>query len=389
VQIEFLKTVELVPYEKNAKLHNDLQIDRLARIIKEHGFDQPIVVDENRVLIKGHGRLLAAKRLGLDVVPVIIRAGLSETVKKSLRLSDNKIAKTEFDSRLLKKELADLRCDLEFDLNLTGFDMSEINKLLCIGGDEQTPEFKDAEATELEADAFHVQLGDIWVCGEHRILCGDSTDGGALAHLLDGHKPQIMVTDPPYGVKYDPTRRSGNTLKHGTVLNDDQADWSYAWIHFEGAVAYVWHADKFTSTVQNSLEKFKLIKRNNIIWNKNRFALSAGDYHYKHEPCLYAVREGISSNRTDDRTQSTVWDINEREDKGHGHPTQKPIECMARPIKNHTFAEVYDPFLGSGTTLIAAENLGRRCFAVELNPRYVSIALARWKKLTGKEPVRK
>ena len=246
-------------------------------------------------------------------------------------------------------------------------------------------------------EKWGVELGDLWELDSgkgyaHRLICGDCTDKAVVEKAFD-IQPEIMVTDPPYGVEYDPSWRADagvnhNDAKMGKVENDDIADWTPAWQLFDGDVAYVYHAGIMSGIVQRSLESCGFIARSQIIWNKDRMALSRGDYHWKHEPCWYVVRKGKLAKRTDDRTQVTVWDIPARDDSGHGHGTQKPIECMERPIRNHNFEVVYDPFLGSGTTLIACERLGRKCRAVEISPAYVAVALERWATATGKTPVR-
>jgi DNA modification methylase len=201
-----------------------------------------------------------------------------------------------------------------------------------------------------------------------------------------------MVTDPPYGVEYDPEWRAKaginkNKGKMGVVQNDSIADWSPAWALFTGDVAYVWHAGKFASEVQESLTSSGFEVVAHIMWKKDRFALSRGDYHWQHEPCWYAVRKGANHQWAGARDQSTVWDIARADDSGHGHGTQKPLDCMVRPIKNHTSHVVYDPFLGSGTTMIACENLGRKCRGCEIDPGYVAVILQRYKDTFKKEPV--
>jgi len=198
-----------------------------------------------------------------------------------------------------------------------------------------------------------------------------------------------MVTDPPYGVEYDPTWRAEagvnkNPDKMGLVANDGRVDWSGAWALFPGAVAYCWHASWHISEVQADLESAGFGIVSLIIWNKDRFALSRGDYHWKHEPCWYAVRNGSTHLWGGARDQCTVWDIPRADDSGHGHGTQKPVECMARPIRNHE-GDVYDPFLGSGTTMVAAEQLGRRCYGMEIEPKYVAVTLERMAAM-GLEP---
>jgi DNA modification methylase len=220
-------------------------------------------------------------------------------------------------------------------------------------------------------------------------MCGDATSGADVAHLLDWRKPFLMVTDPPYGVDYDPKWRveagvNKNPGKLGEVSNDHRADWREAWELFKGPVAYVWHAGRYASTVQASLEAVGFEVRSQIIWAKDRFALSRGHYHWQHEPCWYAVRG--TAHWMGDRSQNTLWNIKAREDSGHGHGTQKPVECMRRPIVNHTKrgGAIYDPFLGSGTTMMAAELTERVCFGLDIDPRYVDVAVIRWQDFTGR-----
>ena len=211
-----------------------------------------------------------------------------------------------------------------------------------------------------------------------------------MAALLGGVRPHLMVTDPPYGVEYDPAwrQRAGvntNTKKSGKVLNDDRADWREAWALFPGEVAYVWHASLFTREVLDSLEACEFEHRAMIIWAKDRFTLGRGHYHWQHEPCWYVVKKGRTGHWGGDRKQSSVWNIKAREDSGHGHGTQKPVECMRRPIENNSSPgqAVYEPFSGSGTTIIACEQIARVCYAIELNPIYVDVAIRRWQDFTG------
>ena len=238
-------------------------------------------------------------------------------------------------------------------------------------------------------------MGDVWQLGNHRLICGDSTDKKTVDRLLDGAKPHLLVSDPPYGVNYDPSWRAKaginkNKAKMGKVSNDDRADWTPAWKLFSGDVAYVWHGGLHSSTVEASLKDAGFVIRSQIIWAKDRFALGRGDYHWRHEPAWYAVREGKNGHWASDRKQDTVWNIPARDDGGHGHSTQKPVDCMKRPIENNSSVgqAVYEPFSGSGTTIIAAEMTGRHCYAIELNPVYVDIAVKRWEDFTGQKAVR-
>ena len=262
-----------------------------------------------------------------------------------------------------------------------------------------------------------VQRGEVYVLGRHRLMCGDSTSAEDVARLMDGAKPHLCVTDPPYGVKYDPSWRNVEAAKGnlayaarrvGEVTNDDRADWSAAWGLVPGDVIYSWHPPGATSLIHaKALQDSGFALRMQIIWAKSNFPIGRGDYHVRHEPCWYAVREGKPSRRTKDRKQTTLWEIGEtptyeqlfalwEEAKAEstaweinldknvagGHSTQKPVECMERPIRNHA-GDVYDPFVGSGTTLIAAERQGRTCYAREIEPKYVQVCIDRWEAFTG------
>jgi DNA modification methylase len=232
----------------------------------------------------------------------------------------------------------------------------------------------------------------VWILGHHRLVCGDCTIGADVSKALDGDKPMLMVTDPPYGVNYDPEWRARagvnlNAGKLGHVDNDDRADWREAWALYPGDVAYVWHAGRHSGVVEGSLISSGFEIRAQIIWVKDRFALSRGDYHWQHEPCWYAVRKGRRGHWQGNRSQSTRWDIAARDDSGHGHGTQKPVEAMLRPMLNNSVAgqALYEPFCGSGTSLVAAEMSGRRCLAIELNPAYVDVAVQRWEDFSGEK----
>jgi DNA modification methylase len=238
--------------------------------------------------------------------------------------------------------------------------------------------------------------GDLWILGKHRLLCGDSTKAEDVERLLEGHIPSLMATDPPYGITYDPAwrnqaARAGKIAfaarREGKVANDDQVDWSAAYRLFPGSVTYVWHASLFSSQVQESLERCGYELRSQIIWAKSRFAISRGHYHWQHECCFYAVREGSNGNWHGGRSQTTLWVITSSldEESKNNHGTQKPVELMRRPIQNHTVPgqSVYDPFIGSGTSIIAAESCGRICCGMEIVPCYVDIAVKRWQDFTG------
>ena len=389
--------VDLVEHPSNPNKHGDKQIALLSKIIRNQGWRNPVIVSKRSgFIVAGHGRLAAAKLLNVEAVPVDYQDFANEAEEHAHLIADNRIAElAEIDSN----ELAGLLRDLEgkIDLDLTGFDEVSLDDILTANEPEAAevdaePQIDKAE--ELQAK-WKTELGQVWELGDHRLICGDSTDVDAVNKLMNGKVAGLMVTDPPYGVEYDANwgnnalRVDGSAIGAraiGKVENDDQADWSDAWKLFAGDVAYVWHADKKINTVASSLiaTGFDLISQ--IIWAKNNIVIGRGNYHSKHEPCWYVVKKGAKRNFTDDRTQCTLWEIDKPVKSETGHSTQKPIECMARPIRNHKFDTVYDPFLGSGTTLIACENLKRKCYGVELNPGYVAVILQRWADATGREP---
>ena len=384
--------VDLVEHPRNPNKHSDKQIALLAKIIRNQGWRNPIVVSaDSGFIVAGHGRLMAAKVLNVEQVPVDYQPFDNKAEEYAHLIADNRIAElAEAD----KSELAKLVQELEdkIDLDLTGFDAPSLEELLATKEEKQVDaEPKTDKAAELQVK-WKTEKGQLWKLGEHRLLCGDSTNAKDVERVLGDDKADIMVTDPPYGVNYDPSWRAeaGITLnenKLGKVQNDDIADWTPAWQLFDGDVCYVYHAGAKAGTVQQSLEDSGFNIRSQIIWSKDKMALSRGDYHWQHEPCWYGVRDGKKGSRTEDRTQTTVWQIAAREDSGHGHGTQKPVECMARPIRNHHCSTVYEPFSGSGTTIIAGEQLDKKCRAIEIDPNYVAVALERYVDATGKEPV--
>lgn len=383
---------KLVPYARNARTHSDEQVAQIAASIKEFGFLNPIIIDGENGIVAGHGRVLAARKLGMKELPCVEASHLTDAQRRAYILADNKLAlNAGWDAGLLKIELSDLKTD-GFDLSLTGFADLELADLLA----ERTEGLTDPDDAPEIAEGAVSAPGDVWLLGNHRIICGDSTDALVVEKVLNGVKPHLMVTDPQYGVEYDPTWREkyDNFERHarGKVENDDKADWRDVWALFPGSIAYVWHGGLHSSVVQESLEFCGFKMRAQIIWAKQHFVFSRGDYHWQHEPCWYAVK-GVG-NWAGDRKQTTIWNIQnnnpmggERKDKSLGHGTQKPVECMRRPIENNSSPgqAVYEPFSGSGTTIIAAEQTGRHCYAIELNPLYVDMAIKRWQNFTGKE----
>lgn len=399
MKVENRPVDQVIPYARNPRKISDAAVSKVAASIKEFGWQQPIVVDTEGVIIVGHTRLQAAQRLGLKEVPVHVAEGLTKAQIKAYRLADNRTnQEASWDDALLGLEFGDLQLD-GFDLELTGFDGTEINGLVAKLDASQG--LTDPDAVPETPDDPVTVLGDVWTLGRHRLVCGDSTDADTVAKCLNGVAPHLMVTDPPYGVEYsagwrndampeknDPTRwKTGSGSPTGAVENDNNADWSAAWVLFPGDVAYVWHAGNKAHVVAESLERSGLYIRAQIIWNKNQLVIGRGDYHPKHEPCWYAVRKGKTGHYCGGRKQTTVWEIDKPTKSETGHSTQKPVECMKRPIENNSSPgqAVYEPFCGSGTTIIAAEMTGRSCHAIEISPAYCDVIVNRWQDFTGKE----
>lgn len=337
-------------------------------------------------------------------LPAIDISGLNEADRRALIIADNQLAlNAGWDEAMLRSEVEALG-NLGFDIALLGFDSAELAKMLLPNDGQTDPDDTPDPPTNPVS-----KLGDVWLLGKHRIVCGDSTDADTVAACLNGVKPHLMVTDPPYGVEYDaswrndagpgvngttqrvssgkakPQNTSGRAL--GLVSNDDRADWREAYALFPGDVAYVWHSGTKAAEVAESLVASGFDIRTQIIWNKSSLVIGRGHYHPKHEPLWYAVRKGATGHWKGDKKQTTVWDIERPRKSETGHSTQKPVECMKRPIENNSSPgqAVYEPFSGSGTTIIAGEMTGRSVHAIELNPAYVDVAVMRWQAFTGHE----
>lgn len=412
MKIEQIKVEALVPYARNSRTHSPAQVEKIAASIREFGFNNPVLIDADGVLIAGHGRTLAAQKLKLDKVPAIRLAHLSDAQRRAFVIADNRIAEDAgWDEDMLKAELEALR-DLDFDLAVVGLEDDELARIL---GASSTVGHTDPDAVPEPEKHVVSKLGDVWICGVHRVRCGDSTSEADVSSLLAGAKPNLMVTDPPYGVDYDPAWRQraglgGEGTATGVVSNDHNADWRATWRLFPGNVAYIWHGGLHAATVAESLTVAKFKVRAQIVWVKTRPVISRGHYHWQHEPAFYAVRDGqvddwrfdeehesalyaVRDGQTADwhgnRKQSSVWFI-ENLKNDTGHSTQKPVECMKKPMLNNSSVgqAVYEPFGGSGSTLIAAEQIGRVAYVMELMPNYVDIIVRRWQEFKGAKAVR-
>jgi DNA modification methylase len=391
---EILDLVKIIPNPRNPNKHSDAQIKLGARIIKGNGWRAPITISKRSGFVtKGHGRLLFAEAIPVTCAPVEYQEYANEAEEWADILADNRLAELADPDLDLVKDIITSTDNL--DIDLTGYTLEDLNADIL--DDSEGPEAQTDKAEELQ-HKWNTQYGQVWEIPSkaspgksHRVMCGDSTVEGDVSKLLNGHVPFIMVTDPPYGVEYDPSWRRNLDprwkYREGKVQNDNRVDWTVAYTYFPGRVAYVWHAGRFAADIALNLRAAGFEIRTQIIWKKQAIVFGRGHYHWQHEPCWYAVRSGESSKWKGDRKQSTIWEIenvhrtqgSDNEDQITEHGTQKPLECMARPIRNHGEKDddVYDPFLGSGTTVIAAERCGRICFGMEIDPKYCAVILQR------------
>ena len=388
------KITELSLDPSNVRKHGRKNLDAIKASLRKFGQQKPIVVDAKGIVLAGNGTLAAAQELGWTEID-IVRTQLEGVEATAFAIADNRSAElAEWEDSLAEVLKSLAKADV--DLAELGFDEKALEKISSdlVGDPEIDAEPQVDKLDELCAK-WSVKLGQVWQLGDHKITCGDSTSAEVVARLLGDEKPHLMVTDPPYGVEYDASWRqdagvAGSGAATGKVLNDDRADWTEAWKLFQGDVIYVWHAHRQSIQLGQSLIDLGFDIRSQIIWTKNALIFGRGDYHWQHEPCWYAVRKGATGHYNGDRTQSTLWQIDKPQKSETGHSTQKPIECMERPIRNNSNVGdlVYEPFSGSGTTIIACERTGRKCRAIELNPAYVAVAIQRWADATGKTPVK-
>src|ERR1035437_2208657 len=393
---------QLVVYARNPR-KNDAAVDRMCDSIREFGFKIPCLARSNGELIDGHLRLKAARKLGLAEIPVILCDEWTPAQVKAFRLLVNRSATwAEWDEELLAIELSDLQ-ESDFDLSLTGFDVQELNDLLL-----HDPSDEDA-APPLPAVPV-TRPGDLWLCGSHRVLCGDATDTGAVSRLLGERQPSLLVTDPPYGIELDsewrdraglngcgaaePSYLKKRTKGHQetSISGDTRADWSEAFALVPcQQVGYVWHASKFTREVLEGLLRIGFVHHQQIIWDKERTVITRTHYWFQHEPCWYVRKKNATWYGKPGENSTIYWSPSPKfimggsDETKFDHPTQKPVELMRRPLLNHTKRgeSVYEPFLGSGTTLAAAEITERVCHGIELDPKYVDAVVERGQGLTG------
>ena len=384
--------VDLVPHPQNWRKHPASQGTVLAQTLDGVGWVQRVIVNKRTGrMLDGHLRAELARKQGEQTPVPVVYVDLSEDEERTVLATLDPIAGMAIAD---EATLAGLVRSIE-DADLRSV-AGTIAQTLNVDVDGKGEAGKDTEAPIDRAEELRqkwgVESGQMWQLGEHRLICGDCTDASVVVRLLNGEKPALMVTDPPYGVEYDPMFRNeafGAAVRRtGIVQNDNRSDWRQAWNLFTGDVVYCWSSMLNANTLLSSFTDIGFDIRAEIIWSKPHFPFGRGHYVAQHESCWYFVRKGKTSGWTRDNAQSTVWEIELDSTADGGHGTQKPLECMLRPIRNHgdSSSIVYEPFSGSGTTIIACENLGRRCRAVEIAPGYVAVALERWAVHTGKVP---
>lgn len=395
--LRFPQTIEqtpveaLVPYARNARTHSEAQVEQIAESIKDFGFTLPLLIDGEGGIIAGHGRVLAAKKLGIEKVPTICIDYLTDAQKRAYIIADNKLAlNAGWDEELLALELGELQ-DLGFDLSLTGFDDDELAKLRIGTEGEFEGLTDDDDAPEAQEKAVTVP-GDLWVMGKHRLLCGDSTSMDDLARLCAGQLVDMWLTDPPYNVAYE-----GKTKDALTIKNDAMGDSQFRQflrdaytaadsVMKPGAVFYIWHADSEGYNFRGAAKDAGWTVRQCLIWKKQSMVMGRQDYHWRHEPCLYGWKDGAGHLWASDRKQTTVLEF-DRPSRNAEHPTMKPVALFEYQMLNNTKGGdiVLDSFGGSGTTAIACQKHGRMARLIELDPIYVDVIVRRWQDFTGQK----
>jgi DNA modification methylase len=413
-QIVVRRVEELMPYARNARTHSDNQVEQLAQSIREFGFTNPVLVDGDGGIIAGHGRVMAAKKLGMDTVPTIRVDWLNDAQRRAYILADNKLAlNAGWDESMLAQELDELRVD-GFDLGMTGFSTREIDELLASLDGEHVGMTEDDAVPEVQAEAIS-QPGDIWHLGDHVLMCGDSTDLEHVKTLLGAAGLADMVfTDPPYGVNYSgkgsvheshvraaALKGAPAKTKHRPIANDALNDeqqlnfWRDAFISVASAIKpgsayYICspQGGRMMMMMMQAMAEAGIPQRHEIIWRKNTFSLGRADYHYQHEPILYGWKEGAGHAWYGGRDQTSVWDF-PKPQKSDLHPTMKPVDLIEKALRNSSKAGdmILDLFGGSGSTMIASEKTNRLCRMMELDRHYCDVIVRRWQEFTGRRAV--
>lgn len=394
LKITYKKTEDLIPYINNPR-NNDGAVDKVASSIKNFGFKVPIVVDGDNEIIAGHTRLKAAKKLGMDEVPCIVADDLNDGQIKAFRLADNRVAEfSEWDMELLESELEELEdYDLGFEFDDMGMDFADLEGL------EAAAETVEAEEDDFDEESMKddggIVRGDLFRLGNHRLMCGDSTDIRTVKNLTGGVVMNLLITDPPYNVNYE-----GGTKDKLKIENDNMSDEEFVAflssafmaadeVMEEGAAFYLWHGGIVAMPLFKACKICGWEIRQQLIWNKDSMAIGRQDYQWKHEPCFYGWKSGAAHNWYSDRKQTTVLDFDKPARNGE-HPTMKPVKLFDYQIRNSSKVgdNVLDLFGGSGTTIIACEQNNRKAFVMEYDPHYVNVIIKRWEELTGKKAIK-
>jgi len=387
---KLIPIADLIPYARNSRTHSDAQVAKIASSIKEFGFLNPIITDGSNGIVAGHGRVLAAQKLGLKELPCVEADHLTEAQKRAYVIADKRMAlDAGWDAEMLKVELGDLDA-AGFDLSLTGFEVGELENFLA----EPTEGLTDEDAVPDVPAVPITVLGDVWVMGKHRLMCGDSTSVDHLQALCDGQLVDMWLTDPPYNVAYE-----GKTKEALTIKNDKMGDEPFRQflrdacvaadtVMKAGAVFYIWHADSEGYNFRGAAKDAGWTIRQCLIWKKQTMVMGRQDYHWKHEPCLYGWKDGAAHLWATDRKQTTILEFN-RPSRNGEHPTMKPVELFEYQMLNNTKGSdlVLDSFAGSGTTAIACEKHGRDARLMELDPKYCDVIVKRWQEFTGKDAI--
>lgn len=387
--IETVKITDLTAYDKNSRTHSDEQIAQIAASISQFGFTNPVLIDANNMIIAGHGRVLGATKLGLQSVPCLRLSHLSDEQKRAYVIADNKLAMNAgWDEDLLSLELRLLK-ELNFDLDVIGFNEDELTDLLK-ADQEETIGLTDEDAVPEVPIQPVSKIGDVWLMGKHRLMCGDSTSIDSVKKLMNGELADQLITDPPYNVAYVGKAKSAMKIDNDNMSNDNfrqflrDAFVSANSVMKEGAVFYIWHSDSEGYNFLAACKDAGWKVRQCIIWKKQSMVMGRRDYHAKHEPCLYGWKDGASHLWSSDRKQTTILEF-DRSFKNDIHPTMKPVNLIEYQILNNTKGSdvVLDLFGGGGSTLIAAEKNGRIARLMELDPKYVDVIVKRWEEFTG------
>jgi len=382
---------KLIPYAQNSRTHSPAQVAQIAASIREWGWTTPILVDTEGTIIAGHGRLLAAQKLEMETVPVMVAKDWTEAQKKAYVIADNKLAlNAGWDENLLNLQLTELT-ETGFDVYLTGFtdeEMAKLKPIVLNGG------LTDEDAVPEAPEEPRTRLGDVWILGKHRLMCGDSTNVDAISKLMNGQLADMLLTDPPYNVNYEGKTKEALKIKNDTMDNDSfrmflrDAFVSADTVMKQGAVFYIWHADSEGYNFRGAAFDAGWKVRQCLIWKKQSLVMGRQDYHWIHEPCLYGWKEGASHLWASDRKQTTILEF-DRPSRSAEHPTMKPVALFEYQMLNNTKGSdiVLDSFGGSGTTLLAAEKNGRQARLMELDPKYCDVIVKRWQEYTGQKAI--